>query len=77
MYKEEVLEVLNSIEDLEHPDPRRLAVWISWNGYDDTPENLPDKVAEYGEQEEERFVGEYDSEGDFVEQYYNDTFKQD
>jgi hypothetical protein len=75
MYKEEVLEVLEGMPngDIDHEDHRRLAVWISWNGYDDTPENLPDKVAEYAEQEQERYVGDYDSEADFVEQYYQDT----
>jgi hypothetical protein len=73
MYKEEILEVLNGIEDLPHEDARRLAVWIEWNGYDDTPENLPDKVEEYARQEEERFIGEYEDTGKFVEQYYNDT----
>lgn len=73
MYKEEILEVLESLEDLEHPEPRRLAVWIEWNGYDDTPENLPDRVADYAKDEEEQFYGDYEDEADFVKQYYNDT----
>jgi len=77
MYKEEILELLNEIEDLEHPEPRRLAVWISWNGYNDTPENLAEKLEEYIADEEERYVGEYEDEGSFVEQYYDDTASEE
>lgn len=73
MYKEEILELLTSLEDVEHPDIRRLAVWIDRNGYDDTPENLPDKLDDYIRDEEDRFYGEFEDEGSFASNYYYET----
>ena len=77
MYKEEILELLEGMEDLDHPEPRRLAVWIERNGYNDTPENLHEKLEEYIADEEDRYVGDYEDEGDFVEQYYDDTASEE
>ena len=77
MYKEEILELLTSLEDVEHPDIRRLAVWIDRNGYDDTPENLPDKLDEYIRDEQDRRNGEFEDGAQFVENYYDETASEE
>lgn len=60
-------------KEVEHDDVERLARYINNNYTVKDYAQLVDEVAQYVRDEEEAYLGFYDSEADFAEQYFEDT----
>jgi hypothetical protein len=60
-------------EEVEHDDVERLARYIDNNYTVHDYAQLVDDVAQYVRDEEEAYLGFYESEADFAERYFEDT----